>query len=216
LAQPRAGDEGRRSWAGQGFVAHPLTGMSHGAAGFAYALATLAQATGRTDFAEAAAECLAFENTRYDADRRNWPDLRGAAAAFPCQWCHGAAGIGLARAASLKSGVLKRGTLTADISNAVDTAQKSFPGALDTLCCGTLGNIEFLCEAGNALGRNDLRQLAAKQLSHVLASAATAGDFRWNSGRREFNLGLFRGLAGVGYTALRQVERSLPNVLIWE
>ena len=29
-------------------------------------------------------------------------------------------------------------------------------------------------------------------------------------------LGLFRGLAGVGYTLLRQVDDSLPNVLIWE
>jgi hypothetical protein len=27
---------------------------------------------------------------------------------------------------------------------------------------------------------------------------------------------LFRGLAGVGYTALRRVEDSLPDVLIWE
>jgi lantibiotic modifying enzyme len=29
-------------------------------------------------------------------------------------------------------------------------------------------------------------------------------------------MGLFRGLSGVGYTALRQADRSLPNVLIWE
>jgi lantibiotic modifying enzyme len=29
-------------------------------------------------------------------------------------------------------------------------------------------------------------------------------------------LGLFRGLAGVGYTLLRQVDGALPNVLIWE
>jgi len=42
------------------------------------------------------------------------------------------------------------------------------------------------------------------------------GDYRWNGGNRRYNLGLFRGLAGVGYTALRQVDRSLPNVLIWE
>jgi lantibiotic modifying enzyme len=29
-------------------------------------------------------------------------------------------------------------------------------------------------------------------------------------------LGLFRGVAGVGYTSLRQVDGSLPNVIIWE
>jgi lantibiotic modifying enzyme len=27
---------------------------------------------------------------------------------------------------------------------------------------------------------------------------------------------LFRGVAGVGYTTLRRVNPSLPNVLIWE
>jgi len=50
----------------------------------------------------------------------------------------------------------------------------------------------------------------------VLERAASSGDYRWNSGKRNFNLGLFRGLAGVGYTSLRQADWSLPNVLVWE
>src|SRR5215471_813168 len=52
LAQSRLGPEGRRSWVGQGFGEHPLNGMSHGAAGFSYALAALSSATGREDFAQ--------------------------------------------------------------------------------------------------------------------------------------------------------------------
>ena len=87
---------------------------------------------------------------------------------------------------------------------------------MDTLCCGTLGSIEFFCEASNALGRGDLRELALARLSEILTTAASGGDYRWNSGRRQFNLGLFRGLSGVGYTVLRRVDGSLPNVLIWE
>jgi len=104
----------------------------------------------------------------------------------------------------------------ADIQNAVQGAAKSWPGTVDTLCCGTLGSVEFFSEAGNALGRDDLRELASRQLAVVLETAASHGDYRWNSGKRQFNLGLFRGLAGVGYTTLRQAEASLPNVLIWE
>jgi lantibiotic modifying enzyme len=50
----------------------------------------------------------------------------------------------------------------------------------------------------------------------VLETAAATGSYRWNSGKSRFNLGLFRGLAGVGYTALRQADPSLPNMLIWE
>lgn len=107
-------------------------------------------------------------------------------------------------------------TLAGDIRNAVEGATKYWPGGVDTLCCGALGNVEFFCEAGNALGRDDLRELASRRLAAVLETAAATGDYRWNSGKRQFNLGLFRGLAGVGYTSLRQAHASLPNVLIWE
>jgi lantibiotic modifying enzyme len=61
-----------------------------------------------------------------------------------------------------------------------------------------------------------VRKTAAGRLATVVQAAGLAGDYRWNSGKRQFNLSLFRGLAGVGYTLLRQVDESLPSVLIWE
>jgi len=217
VAQTRLGLEGRRSWVGQGSGKQPLNGMSHGAAGFAFALASLASATGREEFAEAASECIAFENSSYDADRNNWPDLRGEGQlSWPCQWCHGATGIGLARIAMAKRRIVDQEILVKDIRNAVEGAKKGWPAGVDTLCCGTLGTVEFFCEASSALGRGELRELASRRLAAVLETAASAGDYRWNSGKRQFNLGLFRGLAGVGYTSLRQADGSLPNIMIWE
>jgi type 2 lantibiotic biosynthesis protein LanM len=217
LGHKRLGADGLRSWVGQGFGARALNGMSHGAAGFAYALASLAAATGREDFAEAAAECIAFEDASYDAEHNNWPDRRAdGSPGWPCQWCHGAPGIGLARIAMTKRGGMNSERLATDIRNAVAGTERGWPGRVDTLCCGTLASIEFFCEAAGALGRNDLREMASRRLVAVLQTAASAGDFRWNSGKRQFNLGLFRGLAGVGYTLLRQADGSLPNVLIWE
>jgi lantibiotic modifying enzyme len=106
--------------------------------------------------------------------------------------------------------------LASDIRNAVEGATKGWPSAVDTLCCGALGSIEFFCEASSVLGRKDLRETASRRLMTVLETAASRGDYRWNSGKRNFNLGLFRGLAGVGYTSLRQADGSLPNVIIWE
>ena len=50
LAQHRLGPQGSRSWVGQGSGARGLNGMSHGAAGFAYALASLSAATGPRRF----------------------------------------------------------------------------------------------------------------------------------------------------------------------
>src|SRR6201995_1403487 len=62
LRKPPVGSPGRRSWVGQGSGETPLNGMSHGAAGFAYALAALAGPSGREDFASAAEECIGYEN----------------------------------------------------------------------------------------------------------------------------------------------------------
>jgi class II lanthipeptide synthase len=217
ISRSRLGPEGCRSWVGQGLGPHRLNGMSHGAAGFAYALASLSAATQREEFARAASECIAFENSSYDAGRNNWPDLRGdGEPGWPCQWCHGAPGIGLARIAMTKRGGSDSKLLATDIRNALNGVERGWPSQVDTLCCGTLGSIEFFCEAGSALGRGDLRELASQRLIAVLQTAAATGDYRWNSGKGRFNLGLFRGLAGVGYTLLRQVDGSLPNVIIWE
>jgi lantibiotic modifying enzyme len=138
---------------------------------------------------------------------------------WPCQWCHGAAGIGLARVATARRGgdnAARDEFLAADIRHALEGAERGSPMPVDTLCCGTLGNVEFFCEAAAAIDRADLRELAAQRLKAMVDRAAATGDYRWNSGKRQFNLGLFRGLAGVGYTLLRQIDRSLPNVLIWE
>jgi type 2 lantibiotic biosynthesis protein LanM len=217
LGQPRLGTDGQRTWVGQGSGSRGLNGMSHGAAGFAYALASLAQATGRAEFAQAAAECITFENSSYDAQRHNWPDLRDVGGLlWPCQWCHGAPGIGLARIATSRLGGMDDARLAVDIQNAVEGVRQGRPTAVDTLCCGALGGVEFFCEAGAALGRDDLRALAQERLAAVLQTATAAGDYRWNSGKGRFNLGLFRGLAGVGYTLLRRVDGALPNVLIWQ
>jgi type 2 lantibiotic biosynthesis protein LanM len=217
IAQPRRGVVGRRSWSGPRAGSQPLNGMPHGAAGFAYALGSLAGATGREEFAQAAAECIAFENASYDGERNNWPDLRDRAhPAWPSQWCHGAAGIGLARIGMRRRGARNDKALEGDIQNALADSERGWPNAVDSLCCGTLGNVEFLYEAARALGRDELAETASRRLSAVLQTAAAAGDYRWNSGIRRFNLGLFRGLAGVGYTLLRRLDPSLPNVLIWE
>jgi hypothetical protein len=49
----------------------------------------------------------------------------------------------------------------------------------------------------------------------IMETALATGDYRWNAGSSRFNLGLFRGLAGAGYTVLRRADDSLPNILIW-
>ena len=191
LGQPRLGPDGQRTWVGQGSGSRGLNGMSHGAAGFAYALASLAQATGRAEFAQAAAECIAFENSSYDAQRHNWPDLRDVGGLlWPCQWCHGAPGIGLARIATSRLGGMDDARLKADIQNAVEGSRLGRPTAVDTLCCGALGGVEFFCEAGAALGRDDLSALAKERLTAVLQTATAVRRLPLEQRQRPVQFGL--------------------------
>jgi lantibiotic modifying enzyme len=190
--------------------------MSHGAAGFAFAMVSLANAAARQDFAEAARECIAFENGSFDTAHANWPDFRSKEAHWRSQWCHGAVGIGLARTAIAKCSGWHGPPITDDIRNAVTGVQRSWPGQVDTLCCGLLGGVEFLNEAAGCLELDSLAGLAARRLAAVVEESTSVGDYRWNGGERRFNLGFFRGLAGIGYTCLRQIDRTLPNVLVWE
>jgi type 2 lantibiotic biosynthesis protein LanM len=235
LSQRRSGTEGEGTWLAQG-VERQLNGMSHGAAGFAYALTSLAAATGRNEFARTARECIAFENRSFSSSHNNWPDFRtegsGTGPYWPCQWCHGAGGIGLARIGTLRRWPIDpeehaagptvndwRDELWTDIRRAVDCVEQAWPYSSDTLCCGNLGNIELLNEAARCLAgeeRSKLRDEASRRMMAIVTAADARGDYLWDVGDRRFNLGLFKGLAGVGYTLLRQLDRDLPNVLIWE
>lgn len=218
LRQPRRGETGKRSWIGLGMGETLLSGFSHGATGFAAALSSLASITNREDFAQAANECLAFEKGQYDDEHKNWPDLRSpdGKPGWPNQWCHGATGIGLGRAANLKFSAEKSADLETDMSNAVLNVSTNWPQHVDTLCCGTLGTIEFLAEAGTLLNRDALGQLSDQRLAEIIAQKEIQGGYAWNAGSTAFNLGFFRGLSGVGYTIMRRLNPKLPNVLIFE
>jgi len=233
LSHRRSGTDGENARLGWS-MGKELNGMSHGAAGFAYALTSLAAAAGRTEFAHIARECIAFENAAFSPARDNWPDFRREGGetgpSWPCQWCHGAGGIGLARIGTLRrwpvdiegAGPKDAGwldELRSDIRMSVRCVERAWPNSSDTLCCGNLGNIELLNEAARCLAgeeRPDLRDEASRRMTAILRAADARGDYLWTDGSKRFNLGLFKGMAGIGYTLLRQADRDLPNVLIWE
>ncbi|HXF60296.1 MAG TPA: type 2 lanthipeptide synthetase LanM family protein, partial [Caldilineaceae bacterium] len=94
-------------WTNLRFGGRPLAGFAHGAAGIAWALLELAAASGDQRYQVAAQQAIEYERSLYSPEAMNWPDLRqaesdGAASVpgsqpFMVAWCHGAAGIGLAR-----------------------------------------------------------------------------------------------------------------------
>jgi lantibiotic modifying enzyme len=256
----------------------PLTGFSHGASGFAYALLRLDRAAGEGNHVgsggnhvesggnhvesggnhvgsggnhvgiaptgqpqeiaptrAAAEDALAYESALFDPSENNWPDLRGdrtrtdpSAPAFMVAWCHGAAGIGLARIGILegqsagRQGGRGAGEQRRDIDAALTATQRALEDsawAADHLCCGNAGRIEFLLSAGLALHRPDLVARAKAYARQLIANAARLGGFGYTSftPRGTIAPGLFEGAAGIGYTLLRLAHPDrLPNVLLWE
>jgi len=210
--------DGLRLWP---YLGHrPFTGFSHGASGYAYALIAIARATGRGEFEEAAQGALRYEAGLYSPEHNNWPDFRDETSPSgsynSCQWCHGAGGIGLARLAILRCAGEYRKEFAPQIEAALTRVIVGWPSQADSLCCGNLGNIQFMMDAARQLGRPDLEQLAGRYLRGIAEDAEAKGQYFWSKGPDALNLSLYGGLAGVGYSLLRLDDPTLPNPLIWE
>jgi type 2 lantibiotic biosynthesis protein LanM len=206
-------------WISSAF-AGPLTGVAHGAAGMALALSRLYAVTGKARFRQAAQDCVEFENRHFDVAQGNWTDLRAAPgndmARTPNQWCYGAPGIGLARLAMRADGAVPKHLLDQDVERALAATLRDPGGRSAGLCCGDGGHIEFLSVAAATLDRPPLRIAARERLARLQATWDRTGDLNWIGGTSAYNPGLFQGLAGVGFSALRVDCVQLPSPLVWE
>ncbi|HEX4488691.1 MAG TPA: type 2 lanthipeptide synthetase LanM, partial [Terriglobales bacterium] len=199
----------------------PLTGFGHGAAGIAYALLRLRQASGGKEFQQAAAEAIDYETTVYSDDTRNWPDLRYPTepdcTRFMAAWCNGAAGIGLGRLGGLP--ILDAPSIRRDIANALETTRTTPLTDEDHICCGNMGRIDVLVEASRRLGRPELLDEARRSASILVRRARQTGRyalFAQVPGVTD-SLSLFQGTAGIGYQLLRLAEpHRVHCVLLWE
>lgn len=200
----------------------PLLGFSHGTAGYAAALANLYRHSGYAHFAEAAQSALAYERSRFNSSKRNWPDFRVSTGAnqpdgFRIAWCHGAPGIGLSRAC-LWGTELWDDECTEEITNAIKTTSESSAFRSDHLCCGSLGLMVILELLANGPWEieSNVRTQAINAASVLRASAlqrCVGEEPRLRGfGTRDGNVvlpGFFTGLSGMGLALLGTPESRL-------
>uniref|UniRef100_B8HR22 Lanthionine synthetase C family protein n=1 Tax=Cyanothece sp. (strain PCC 7425 / ATCC 29141) TaxID=395961 RepID=B8HR22_CYAP4 len=198
----------------------PLTGLSHGAAGIAYALLQLYHATDNPTYLQAAQQGIAYEQRVFNPQVGNWPDFRSGTEENPqfmVSWCHGAAGIGLARLGGLD--ILDTPEIRQDIENALETTQKSAQFRIDHLCCGTMGRIETMLVAAQKLARPELMDSEFGKVTWVVNRAKAEGTYQLfsNIPNAVFNPVFALGTAGIGYQLLRLAySDQLPSLLIWQ
>ena len=204
-----------------------LSGLSHGASGYALAFARLYRISGDLVWLNAVHAALAHERSLFVPEAGNWLDLRPAPGRpageqrFMVSWCHGAPGIALGRAGLLQllDGIDSR---TGDQwreegRTALATTAHHAADGHDDLCCGSAGRHAILQRAGTALGLPDHVTLASKGIDAKITRAADGNVPLWHSGH-DAPLGapgLFKGSAGLAYLLAGALEpQTVPDVLL--
>jgi type 2 lantibiotic biosynthesis protein LanM len=199
----------------------PLTGYAHGAAGIALSLLELAAATGDNRFRSAALGGIAYERSLFSAQEGNWPDLRlfagdpepadGTPLRYSTTWCHGAAGIGLARLRCLPH--LSDPLLRGEIESALRTTFAKGFGLSHILCHGDLGNLDLLLCAAREFPFSPWGAEVDPLAGGILHSIERDGWLCANPSNLP-SPGLMTGLAGIGYMLLRLSEpQQAPSLL---
>jgi type 2 lantibiotic biosynthesis protein LanM len=201
----------------------PLAGYSHGTAGIAWSLLRLAGAAGEPRFRELGLAAIEYERSLYDPVQKNWPDFREDGSPvgvlhdldpFMSAWCHGAAGVGLARLGTLD--LLNDETVQSEIAVALETTLARGFGKNHSLCHGDLGNVDLFLRAAQQLNDPSLEEKAYRLAGGILDSRAEGG-WRLGMPRGAEPPGLMIGLAGVGYGLLRlAAPERVPDVLLLE
>lgn len=197
-------------WQGSSAVApRPLAGFSHGAAGIAASLMRLHAACPDAALLEGARRALAYERSIFDAEQRNWPDLRrgSTSGGFMVSWCHGAPGIGLSRLCLLDT-PLWGPEAREELSTALETTWRQ-PNGADGLCCGRFGRVAILRLAAERLQEESWQAAADAMEAEGVAAASAAGGRYRHSFTLEGEVrspGLFTGTAGIGLVLLQTPE----------
>ena len=185
-------------------------GMSHGYAGIAMALARLGAATREKRFIEAS-----LDITRLECDlvsNNEWTDPGDEHHAGQATWCHGAPGIAVARlvTASISGVAWVENEARRALTRCLDSSSLDN----DSLCHGTLGNLDALAHAAGTLsGEPYWAQEVARQHAMLAADIAERG-LRCARPHYIAVPGLMTGLAGIGYGALRLIDPTVfPSVL---
>lgn len=191
---------------------YPLNGLSHGGAGIAWALYSLADKSGKNVFKELALQAVHYENSWYSLKDANWKDYREGPNEIPVFWCNGAVGIGISRL--MMKDENNEFILEKDIQRAINKTLKDGFGRGLTLCHGDMGNIELLLLAAEIERKPALRKAAENIAASVLDRKKESTDsFIWDG----YVPGFMTGLSGIGYQFLRLYDsNSVPSLLSFQ
>lgn len=205
--------EGGLSW--RIASAQSLSGLSHGAAGFAASFARMYAATNDDRYHSACLDVLGFERSLYDSTVENWLDRRDVVERaglprFGGSWAHGAPGIGIARIAMHRSG-MQHSAVIEDIHAAVRSTLRAGLDGVPPVISGDFGRVELPLLFGEYMGsdyENETNAMLSQLANSVEGYTASLRD------RRIVPMGLLTGLTGVGYQSLRIARPGITPSIV--
>lgn len=202
----------------EGALENLINGMAHGYSGLILALFKLYEFSKNKLYYDKAVAFVKQENNWYSEKEQNWKDLR-TGDYRSLYWCHGAAGIGLSRTATLKyvqEDQALHDIWMKDIRNCISAIKKRGV-CVDNqgLCHGVMGNLIILSYLAKELNDIALRQYVEKNFQAFLDMLLTDAIHYQNP----FNIvdvNFMLGLSGIGYSILKLENEDVPNVLLLE
>ncbi|SFB45753.1 type 2 lanthipeptide synthetase LanM family protein [Clostridium frigidicarnis] len=196
-----------------------FTGLSHGYAGFSWALILLGKYVNNNNYLELGKKLIEIENEKFNKDKLNWKDIRTEDKNVDhVLWCHGASGIALSRA-NLLNCLDDKDTIKIqrDLELAIKKlTSEGFTDELDhSICHGIFGNIDILLKLSQILNDRMLLEQAYKEADKALKYIRTKGI---KCGmKKSFDISTFMiGLSGIGYVLLRLHNPRYASVLSLE
>ena len=180
-----------------------LSGLSHGAAGCAWALAEAAAITDHERFLRGALDGQRFEQSLYSPEMGGWRDAVSWTERAPIvAWCNGAPGIALTRARIRE--LFPHGAISDYENAALQATAAAVDDDSDCLCHGAMGRIDVLLQT-------------TKHLHAIPRMLPAPGAWRCGTPLGVESPGLMTGLAGIGYQYLRLHDpKRVPSVLAVE
>lgn len=219
------------AWTGNIKASQPLSGFSHGNSGIALALLKAAVLTNNADFLNAAQQAVHYEHQLMLQNNRRWLDYRiidntprnqNVAQATGNEmhaWCHGTAGIALARLRMLDitTAILPgndefHSILTEDLNEALRQTLTHGMLSNDSLCHGLSGNLLVLDAAWRAGNPNVSDSIRHKLVSKLTSDIQHRGPRSGVPNGTE-TPGLMTGLAGIGLSLLQLAGEPVLNML---
>ena len=202
-----------------------LAGYAHGASGIATSLLRLFKYCKNELYLKTAIQAFNYERGLYSDNHKNWRILHiksskenTSNSLFMNSWCHGAPGIFLARMEALSFIDDKETQL--DLNNAIEKMSNNELNRVDCLCCGNTGRSDILINGGKKLNKEDLIKKGEDLFYRTVKKAKIDGYFSLKNEIWEnidiHQIGLFKGLAGIGLLMLRILNNRLPAVLSFE